>query len=270
MNHVISRKMEPGMSPKDRNFGGQVHRAKSSEYYKLHAVMLEFLVLMKIIVQLTNTLIEVLEANYEPKLNQVKVPYQLKGERLLTMSCSDKICRWNVLGLQGALLSHFVEPIYLKSVVLGSLMKENHLYRAICGRIESSLQGLPPPYLLNRPMMLRKSQLECRQPQKAPNFAVIWLKGMDKPEIVNTVTGKPDQGISAVSKRSLVNKFVALCGKVSSITGINAVPPTYCEAKEAVRRYTAAKECLYEAFEKACLGKWVSKPLEQDMFHIDD
>lgn len=53
----------------------------------------------------------------------------LNGQRLLTMSCSDKIARWNVLGMQGALLSSIVQPIYLHSIVLGSLLHPNHMYR---------------------------------------------------------------------------------------------------------------------------------------------
>ena len=53
----------------------------------------------------------------------------LQGQRLLTMSCSDKIARWNVLGLQGALLSSIVNPVYLHSIVLGSLLHPNHMYR---------------------------------------------------------------------------------------------------------------------------------------------
>ena len=40
-------------------------------------------------------------------------------ERLRVMTCSDKILRWNALGIQGGLLSNFLDPIYLNSIVIG-------------------------------------------------------------------------------------------------------------------------------------------------------
>lgn len=54
-----------------------------------------------------------------------------QGQRLLTMSCSDKIARWNVVGLQGALLASIIQPVYLHSIVLGSLLHPAHMYRYI-------------------------------------------------------------------------------------------------------------------------------------------
>ena len=54
----------------------------------------------------------------------------------VVMSCSDKIASWNVLGLQGSLLSTFFMPLMLASVTVGRKFSEVHATRAMCCRLQ--------------------------------------------------------------------------------------------------------------------------------------
>ncbi|KAF5295315.1 hypothetical protein FQA39_LY13180 [Lamprigera yunnana] len=194
----------------------------------------------------------------------------VQGERLLTMACSDKIARWNVLGLQGALLSHFMEPIYLKTVVIGSLFKEMHLYRAICGRIENTLQGLPPPYLLNKPMMLTTTSLQSRHPCKAPTISINWVYGYTPIEVVNCTVGKPENGHSRLCKYNFLKRFSDICQRLDNSANIMEPPIYYNKIKISAKDYNIAKKQMVDAFSKGGCGSWLTKPLEQDDFMLKD
>ena len=137
------------------------------------------------------------------------------------MSCSDKVARWNILGVQGSLLSHFVEPVYLYSLSLGSLFHPHHLFRAVAGRIQATVSGLPPPFKLNIPRLNLVSSPEVRQPGKAPNYSVNWTTGLARPEIVDAMKGKDlEQGTpSRLCKASFFRRWRALAGKLSRIKG---------------------------------------------------
>eukprot|EP00092_Neocalanus_flemingeri_P029434 GFUD01031960.1.p1 GENE.GFUD01031960.1~~GFUD01031960.1.p1 ORF type:complete len:688 (-),score=250.66 GFUD01031960.1:145-2208(-) len=197
----------------------------------------------------------------------------LQGARLLTMSCSDKVCRWNVLGVQGSLLAYYLHPVYLHSVVLGSLFHPTHMFRALTGRIQTSLSPLPAMYKLHTPRLNLLSSAEVRQPGKAPNYSVNWTVKKEGVEVVDAMKGK-EQDSSKASRLCKVAMFkrwleLAKCDELSRVEEVAMpVPSMYSEVKEGSKKFQTVKGLLFKAFKDAGLGNWVKKPMEQDEFEV--
>ncbi|NWW79874.1 DSRAD deaminase, partial [Climacteris rufus] len=199
------------------------------------------------------------------------------GERLRTMSCSDKILRWNILGLQGALLSHFLEPVYLSSVTLGYLYSQGHLTRAICCRMtrdENILkEKLQAPYHINHPEVGRVSVYDsARQTGKMKESSVNWcLADESEVEVLDGTKGKVDGlklEVSRVSKRKMFTLFQQLCAKSNRKDLLSL--SVYSDAKEAATAYQAAKQCFFSMLEELGYGSWICKPQEEDNFSVPD
>ncbi|KAL2771645.1 double-stranded RNA-specific adenosine deaminase isoform c [Daubentonia madagascariensis] len=196
------------------------------------------------------------------------------GERLRTMSCSDKILRWNVLGLQGALLTHFLQPVYLKSVTLGYLFSQGHLTRAICCRVtrdgSAFEDGLRHPFIVNHPKVGRVSVYDSkRQSGKTKETSVNWClaDGYDL-EILDGTRGTvdgPRNELSRVSKKNIFLLFKKLC---SFRYRRDLLKLSYGEAKKAARDYEIAKNYFKKSLKDMGYGNWISKPQEEKNFYL--
>mmetsp|Transcript_18620 Transcript_18620/g.31790 ORF Transcript_18620/g.31790 Transcript_18620/m.31790 type:complete len:262 (-) Transcript_18620:18-803(-) len=76
-------------------------------------------------------------------------------------TCSDKICRWNVLGLQGALLSSVLtEPLYMTTLTVGRKFTSCICRRAICCRAipkpnnNNETEATTTRYMLHHPAVM--------------------------------------------------------------------------------------------------------------------
>ena len=212
------------------------------------------------------------------------------GERLLTMSCSDKIARWNVLGLQGSLLTHYIEPIYLKSITVGQLFNYDHLTRALYTRV-CNLSSLPDSFIVNYPLLLGISKPPRRNVAKPSSLSLNWSWGDSAIEIVNSRTGKVDDTKpSRLCKQCFYDHFLRLWDMLpgdqvrkcqlnfSKKEGLPAIEReamsveifrnyyNYAEVKDLAWNYRDAKSKLNTHF-KTFLGSfWIKKPLEQNCF----
>lgn len=79
-----------------------------------------------------------------------------KGDRTMSLSCSDKIARWNLLGIQGCMMSSIIDPVYLSSVILadGTPFNQTAMERALFKRFTDADKFLNHPFKLHKPAIV--------------------------------------------------------------------------------------------------------------------
>uniref|UniRef100_M4BAQ7 A to I editase domain-containing protein n=1 Tax=Hyaloperonospora arabidopsidis (strain Emoy2) TaxID=559515 RepID=M4BAQ7_HYAAE len=130
-------------------------------------------------------------------------------KQTLSMSCSDKLAKWNALGLQGSLLLQWFEPIFLSSIVVSKdnraksvAVQDQALKRAVCLRLEqrgAMMEGARLSVCEARVISDAPQFSRCRTPNRAPSSVALnwtveesfWARG-DKPKLALKSMGKLD------------------------------------------------------------------------------
>uniref|UniRef100_A0A3B3U2W3 Adenosine deaminase RNA specific B2 (inactive) n=1 Tax=Poecilia latipinna TaxID=48699 RepID=A0A3B3U2W3_9TELE len=168
---------------------------------------------------------------------------------MASMSCTDKIAKWSVVGLQGALLSHLVEPIYLHSLTVGRLSHTGHLGRAVTRRL-ARVKHLPSLYRRQQ-LLLGLSSTEVCPAGRTGDVCVNWSFGERTLEEINISTGRSkDSGsVSRICRRFLFSCWLRLENKV--ITETTAV---------SLNEHLSNKGLLLSLWRNsAALGAWRSR-----------
>ena len=199
--------------------------------------------------------------------------------RFVAMSCSDKIARWNYLGLQGTLLSVFLEPFYLESVTVGNDFNYEHNYRALYNRLVGTV--VRRPYSLHCPTLNTVSLQFTERSAGTPDYAVNWTEGDEKIEMIKCTTGKNRDEtllVSRICKKELFRRYLRLKeesmppSKRRKLNDTGASALCYSQAKAEASEHGAAKRVFCESFRERCGSVWLSNAERHRLnsFFIED
>eukprot|EP00939_MAST-03C_sp_MAST-3C-sp1_P001694 g1694.t1 len=113
-------------------------------------------------------------------------------------SCSDKICKWNALGIQGSACVGLVRPMFLSSVTIGRKFSLQHCRRALCCRL-GNFPGLRHPVLMGTVVPLDDESMTVSNDTTegrdgGANFsdfrALAWVRGDSCAVLIDGKTGR--------------------------------------------------------------------------------
>lgn len=217
------------------------------------------------------------------KMNQTIGPIRTKpgrGDPTLSVSCSDKLAKWCMVGIQGALLASLIEqPIYLESITFCNSLFScvDALERALWGRFYSNSQFRCGKFHFTKPIIQKCNQIDFefeRNDKLTPSpTSIVWCKVLKKPHeiaVSGRCLGATKKNLCSsnsqlqISKRNL---FIAY-SQITKSLGLNSMEDnlTYEETKKASEEYYVT----WNRAKKEFFKYWVTKPQNLNQFRLND